>query len=339
MSRNDKKRELHRRKREQHRREANRIVQSPYRRLGAVGELVACYVNESWRKAGIASMFVLRRAPGHGMAMAAFLVDIWCAGLKDAWGRLHTNMHEFEDGILYSEGGIAQNLVRVDLGVVRRLVAGGIRFAQQNGFRLPPKYERWSAMLGDLGDCASADLSDFGRDGKLHWVGPLYDLQERLIGCSVDEFLSRKDVEYTVGVEEDDDFEEEDEDNFDMDELLKELQSHWMDALRRWCFANGIAPHPRLDEAVEWLLTSATQIRDQELCDEEEEEAEVDASASDIVDGAAFDFAAALSRLEEDGGEDMTGAIAQLDGFMEQFRSPDELSTALGFPSQDEEEE
>src|SRR5687767_4262155 len=58
---------------------------SPYKRIASAGELVACYMNDDWRERGQAVAFVLRRGPGGVLAMASFMIDLWCAGLKDAW--------------------------------------------------------------------------------------------------------------------------------------------------------------------------------------------------------------------------------------------------------------
>lgn len=95
-------------------------------------------------------MYVLRRTSVHGLVMAAFLVDMWCAGLKDARGRLSATMDAFQEWVPNPRGGIRQGFKQVDPAAVRRLVAGGIRFAEQNGFRLPSRDQRWTAMLGDL---------------------------------------------------------------------------------------------------------------------------------------------------------------------------------------------
>ena len=171
---------------------------SIYKRVGTAGELVACCINAHWREDGLASIHVLRRIPGGGHASASFLVDTSCLGLKDAWGRLDTSYEEFNSGIIE---GMSRTLEmgHADLELARRLVAGGIRFAYQNGFRLPPRFDRWTALLGDIGDWRTADLTDFGEGGRLRYVGTKEELKRRLVGCSVEEFLARDDVDFIMG--------------------------------------------------------------------------------------------------------------------------------------------
>src|SRR5215204_5835790 len=76
-------------KREKKKAEQRRALSiSPYKRVGQSGEVEACYINGNWREQGLASITLIRRNPAGAHAMAVFLIDIWCAGLKDAWGRL-----------------------------------------------------------------------------------------------------------------------------------------------------------------------------------------------------------------------------------------------------------
>lgn len=361
MARNVRKKQKHDRKREQRRREISRASSASfYHRAGATGELVAAYINESWKKQGFASMFVLRRTAGHGLLMGAYLVDLWCAGLKDAWGWRDASMEQFRERVLENHPGPSA-LVRVDLDLIARLVAGGIRFAKQNGFRLPPKYERWTALLGDFGPIAEADLSDFGVGGKLRWVGPISDLKARLIGCPMEEFLARADVEYIFGSEDgpfvkDEDWLEDEEPLDEEDVLDEELASDeeglpmegeeilqaatdllvesWLNAVRRWCFANGVAPHPRLAEVIDHLADALRELEMDALPDvEEDSEEEVTAAA----DWAAEGLRASLAEMDVVRRAALQGAVDQIDGFMAQFKNAGELAAALGLGDPGEE--
>ena len=326
MAKNTKRKERHQRKRHQRKRDLVRAKSvSPYRKIGKSGELVACYVNDNWQSKGFAAFYVLRHASQHGIVMGAFLVDLWCAGLKDAWGRLDITMEEFNEGVLKSEMADQVDLVRVDLGIVRRIVAGGLRFAQQNGFRLPPRYQRWTALLGDIGDWESADLEDFGVDGKLRWVGPMTDLKARLIACSADDFLSREDVDYVVG---DDDFTLVDEDDIAVAEAADELNDRWLSAVRKWCFANSIKPHPRMAEALDIMLESILQAPDAE-------EIEDTPDAVDM-DGVSGNLDRSMGILDPKDADELIAALAQLADFSEQFNSPDEMFAAIGMDELDD---
>src|SRR3954452_20828499 len=187
-----------RQKREKKRQALRRAASvSPYKRAAA-GALVACHVNADWRERGQATGYVLRRPPGPGMglAMACFLVDLWCAGLKDAWGRFEMLREEYDDVVERMGDRMDARMPEVPLEEAAAIVAGGIRFPVQNGFRLPPHYQRWTAFLGGKLDWQHADLSAFGVEGgtKLRWVAPMRDLGARLIGSAVEQFLAPPDV-------------------------------------------------------------------------------------------------------------------------------------------------
>ncbi len=198
------KKERRRLKRKAKRKQTIRLKnQSPFQRVLEHGKVARCVVNEDWRERGQAVLFVMAAVPDRPPMLANFFIDLWCAGLKDAWGRREFHGEDFRPVIEDAEAGMQMHFIPCDVAEARRLVTGGIRFARDNGFRVPEETDRWAALLGGLEDVDAADVSDFGvEDGKLHWVGPMSDLRDRLVGCTVEEFLAREDVDYMVEVGE-----------------------------------------------------------------------------------------------------------------------------------------
>jgi len=275
----------------------------------------------------MASIHVLFKQPGGGMALGAYLVDLWCMGLKDAYGRLDMTRAEIEQEVL-TKLQTRIELERVDLEVVKRLVAGGIRFAQKNGFRLPHRHDRWTALLGDLGPIEQADLRDFGtEDGKLRYVGTESGLRERLIGCPVEQFLARSDVGFIMeqdGETRGDEDEEADEfsDELDLDEAVQEMAETLVSAVRKWCFANGQVPHPRLAEAASVLLTEmADSMRDGafEELEDGDEDSEADSGETGEMVERVFDY------FEPEEQVMVAEALDQVGAFMRQFKTPMEM--------------
>ncbi len=67
------------------------------RLAGDAHPIHACLANEGWQEHGKASILFARDvAPGR-VTMAAFLVDLWAMGLKDAWGRVDLGISDFKD--------------------------------------------------------------------------------------------------------------------------------------------------------------------------------------------------------------------------------------------------
>lgn len=272
MARNSRKTERHRLKRKRKKLEMRREhSRTALQRLAAEGGSLECWINPDWREQGIASLHVLGQTTGGRWASAAFLLDFWCVGLKDAFGR-----GDIEE-LAYREHGLKPwiertGAVRLDAAAARRLVAGAVRFSRQNGFRLPPAWDKWVSIFGRdiLNEIPNADLSDFGIDGGLRYVGSADFLRQRLIGCTAEEFLARPDLHWVMdadslaygsGLEEDEeDFDEDDlPDDQEMEpmrEALQEAATRLAGATRKWCGQKQIAPEPLLDKAA--FLTLGT---------------------------------------------------------------------------------
>jgi hypothetical protein len=264
MSKNAGNTDRRRKKRKQKQRNMQRARGgSPYRRIGEAGLEIACYINRNWHESGQAAIHCLRRTPDGGHALAAFLVDLWCVGLKDAWGRLEITAAQFKENFLVRYRDEI-DLARVDLEVVKRLVAGAIRFSKQNGMRLPRRYERWTAMLGDLGDIDTADLSDFGVNGGLLYIGRVDDLKRRLTDCTVEEFFQRDGVDFIMDADRfgrplTDSMDEEgpmNEEEAAFVNMADKAVEQFAGKVRAWCFAQGRPPHPQLYQACEVMIAS-----------------------------------------------------------------------------------
>jgi len=284
MADKSKKKEKHRLKRLKKQKAIKKAKSiTPLQRMALGDAQLECWVNAGWEEEGLASAMVFG-ADSRGLhAFASFLIDVWCVGLKDAWGRTQMNRPEFNEMLKRGRGRL--ELEPIETTELRRLVVGAIQFSRQNGFKLPVGWEKWTAIFGNLGDINSADLTGFGIDGGLRYVGDLPFLSQRLIGCTPEEFIRRPDVHYVMGLggagisnngiewDDDDEEEDDDEDVFDDDDEVDESEDveldeeAFMEALPKiagamsnagdevarltaaWCAARGIVPHPRLAEA------------------------------------------------------------------------------------------
>ena len=263
--------------------------ESPYDRLARSGRVAACKVNGDCREQGLYSMYMLLASPGHLPTLVGFLVDKWCMGLKDAWGVVSTPHEHWRELIGKAESKLG--MIDFDPDEARTLITAGIRQAHEMGFRLPPNYHKWTHALGIGDEWKSADLTDFGKDGKCMFVGPLDHLAEHLLDGDAERFLARPDVGFDIirpaeyGPYEDeafDAFDDEDyDDSFDDEEISEEemellkqageaASKGAHDAIRSQCFAAGEAPDPRLAEAIELILAITAERYDPDLPPEDQ---------------------------------------------------------------------
>lgn len=310
-------------------------------RAAATGQLVACRINADWRQRGQAVMLVLRRSGARRYAAASFLVDLWCAGLKDAWGKLDISQAEFDQMALQMDERMERTMHEAELAEIAAVVAGGIRFARQNGFRLPGETDWWAAFVGPL-RVDDADLAAFGVDGgKLRWIGPRWDLEARQERQTVEEFAARADVEALFDVYDDDDDGEEDEDLAEewlADPIARQMMAAQVekiipratDAIRRWCFAQAIRPADRLKEAVTFLMRQMVELPlPAGLESGDWDDAFMQQASQQAMDRV-------IAQIAPQDRPKMELAIEQVMQFVQQFKSHEEALAALGFDQSEE---
>ena len=336
MSRQNKKerqRLKRKRKQTQLRKERNTSV---FRKIAQRPGPIEVYINADWRRMGEASIMALRDAPGGTRLFAAFLVDLWCSGLKDAFGRSDVTRDEFLDRINdAADRGV--DMIPIDPPTAQRLVAGAMRLSGENGFRLPHRADRWASVIG-VTSYADADLSDFEKPGgKYRYVGSMPDLRKRLVG-SIGQFLKRADIEFVIGSSPldylDEDYDEEVADDFGDDEMndlneshpppefveqIDEIRDRAYVAIHNWLLGAGQIPHPRLQDGIDVALTAAI----------------LESTARENPDGRAAmpSFEDALTRYDDP--DAMVAAIRQVKQFMEQFETPERMLEAFGLGGDD----
>jgi len=190
MSRADKKRR-HEAKRKAKRVQIKRQQSiSPFKRLvDAPGE-IEYWMSQTLGAIGQMQIYVYKRAAGL-TGVAVFLIDRGVVGLKDAYARTNIAREEFDNMLDGAERrGIPMS--RVTIEDVRRVVAGGIRWANENGMRLPKDWAKPASMIGGVGDWASADVSEFVSE----FAGHPEDLRLRLIGEPFESYIRRPDIRF-----------------------------------------------------------------------------------------------------------------------------------------------
>ncbi len=289
-------------------------------KLGDTCPIHACMVNRDWREDGKASILFARSvAPGR-VTLAAFLVDTWAMGLKDAWGRTDIARSEFDE--LVSRQREAMGACPLNVGLAKHLVYGGIELSRELGFRLPRKYERWTAVLGPLSEGESPDMGLFRADGKIRLICSERDFRARLIGTTPEIFLNRSDVEFCLG---DDGFSLLDDEPEPVDEAIVMLEQAMVERARQWCFANGQQPHALLPDVVSATLMAMTQGLPQDL----DLEGDVETLPDGHEDAMGEQIAGFLSASFQHDKAGSKEALHQVLSFMASTDSPEQFLREL----------
>lgn len=268
MSSSTRKKEKHRLKRKEKRQQMQRVQsRTALQRIAAEGGRLECWIMPAdWKQAGIASIRVLGHAPGGRAATAMFLVDFWAVGLKDVFGRGDVPEPEFREGNL--DPWIEKSgAVKLDAAAARRMIAGAVRFGRQNSFRMPPEWEKFIVIFGRdiLNEIPTADLSNFGIDGGVRYVGTMEFLQKRLTVLP-NEFFARPNHHYVMEMDRTltqrpvEDVDEGDSlDTESMESILSATNGGAEIIAKKaqdWIDANHAEPIPRIDEAARLIMFS-----------------------------------------------------------------------------------
>jgi hypothetical protein len=136
----------------------------------AQAPIQACFLTESLLDGGMGTLVLARGATPHYVAMAAFLLDVFCLGIKDVTFELV----EGEAFDMYVDAmHAASPMVPVDPGRARRLMRELAAWSQSIGFPPHRDFAAVERMFGDVVMDATELAFPFGRDGKPFYIpGP-----------------------------------------------------------------------------------------------------------------------------------------------------------------------
>lgn len=133
--------------------------------------LYECLVPEGLFTLGIGNVILTRSLPNGDFAMAGFLVDVYCLGVKNALYNVVSaqdyaaHLHQFE--------AHAGRFERVHPSCLRKLVEGAVDYARQLGFAPHPDYAQAAKLFGDIEAAACPVRYAYGKDGKPFYIsGP-----------------------------------------------------------------------------------------------------------------------------------------------------------------------
>ena len=119
---------------------------------------------------GIGTVVVTRKTPGNQVLMAAFLVDIFCLGVKDTHCML---LSENEYRFRLQQIETHQDLSETHPSCAKKLVEGAKIYAESLGFSPHKDYGFARKIFGDIQEKQCPRSFTFGRDGKpMYLAGP-----------------------------------------------------------------------------------------------------------------------------------------------------------------------
>ena len=185
---------------------------SPYRFMREKARTLPigkCYIAPpNWQESGMAHIIVTRVRPSGNLVMAAFLVDTFCLGVKDAG--YHENMppSDFEEYLNNYRKGMG--LEEISYNEAHNIIYGAMAFAEEGGIKPAKEFDPAGYILEEDSEDIPLIEYDFGKNGK-HFLVVNPDRKEMSYYHILKKNLG-DDFEFILpygNVEEKDDYEED----------------------------------------------------------------------------------------------------------------------------------
>ena len=139
-----------------------------------------CLLTKAWQQPEeITQILVARRSPTGQIACGAFLVDLGCLGVKNAFADLFDSQREYKE--LRSEFMEGQAMIKADLNLAAKIIHEAIAYAGELGFKPHRDYRDAMLMLGDADPEACDVPIPLGKDGKPFFVAGPYDNVDQIM--------------------------------------------------------------------------------------------------------------------------------------------------------------
>ena len=175
----------------------------------------SCLISEALLEIGKGYLVLARKAADGRTAMAVFLLDTYCVGVKDVILRVDeaSGIERFLEAL-----GEAQPMVAIESTRARKLLRDLVAWSRSSGMAPHPDYTAAEPLFGDVSADASDESFSFGKDGKPFLIPGPSDTPARIRTRieALRRTVGDRGFEYMLEVESDDDlFGEEDFDPHD----------------------------------------------------------------------------------------------------------------------------
>jgi hypothetical protein len=135
------------------------------------------WVSEALWTEGLGQVLLSRQLANGYVAVAVFLVDRYCLGVKDAFAEILSRFQYDSKFVREMRGRYP--VKDVTPAAVRKLVERAVAYAQDLG--LPPHadYHKAKLLFGDIDASTCTEEFEFGKDGKPFFISGPYDTPER----------------------------------------------------------------------------------------------------------------------------------------------------------------
>ncbi len=164
-----------------------------------------CLVPGNLFESGLGTIIVTRRPPSGEIAISAFVVDVFCLGVKNAFFKLASEQ-DYQNTIKprLVETHEGQQIENTHPSCVRKIIEGAVDYAAALGFSYHRDYKNARDIFGDIDASACPVKYDFGQEGKPMYIrGPNDSVsQAKKIVAQLDRRCGEGNFHYLVGLDD-----------------------------------------------------------------------------------------------------------------------------------------
>jgi hypothetical protein len=144
--------------------------------LASGAPILHCRIADTLWDQGMGNVLISRQLPKDRVAIGMFLVDSYCLGVKDCYGRLMVRAAYDAMCRQLDANATMEDHAPAD---TRKLVEDAVEYARQLGFEPHPDYHRVKPIFGDIDPRESTEEFEFGSNGKPLFISGPNDTPER----------------------------------------------------------------------------------------------------------------------------------------------------------------
>lgn len=144
--------------------------------LASRAPILHCRISENLTSEGIGWAVISRQLSAGMVAMACFLIDSFCLGVKDAFGRTLGRSEYDEMCETMAKCVEMEDHAPAD---VRKVVEGAVEYARNLGFEPHAEYRRVCSIFGDIDPRESDEEFEYGSEGMPLFIRGPDDSPER----------------------------------------------------------------------------------------------------------------------------------------------------------------
>jgi hypothetical protein len=153
-----------RRNAKRHQVQRERSLSTPQRIAAPGGEIIDCLLSrDDLEEQGIANAGCAVRLKTGEIGLVMYLIDCWCLGVKDVFGRIVPANFYAKWVDHYRDSTGAKSIAPATL---RRLLDDAVEFANSCGQPPHPAYARYQAVLARIDPAQARERFDMGDNGK-----------------------------------------------------------------------------------------------------------------------------------------------------------------------------